>query len=116
MRPSTFYMGKLFTSRHLSQVRSPLMKGFVSPLHSSFTQGSVGLSALAITQASGLTTLSSAAVTGGVVPQELALQLQAMASQLQQSFVELVGLQSVVTFILARACWGFPDHNVVAIC
>ncbi|CUG92946.1 Hypothetical protein, putative [Bodo saltans] len=105
MRRSAFYMGRAFSTQHLNAVRSPLMSGFISSAHSSMTRAGIASSVLGLTTSgnfltgSALTSISSSAVTS----HELALQLQVLAAHIQQAWIELCGLHSVVTFILARA-------------
>jgi hypothetical protein len=81
------------------------MSGFVSTAHSSMTRAGIASSILGLTTSGSF--LTGAALTSisasAVASHELALQLQVLAAHMQQAWIELCGLHSVVTFILARA-------------
>lgn len=98
-------MGKAFSSKHLNAARSPLMSGFVNAAHSSVTRNGVASSILGANGVGSLVSGATLATIGSsaIASHELALQLQVLAARMQQAWVELCGLHSVVTFILARA-------------
>ena len=101
MRRSAFYMGQTWTARHLNRCRSPLMTGFIPVNGTSFTTSSMAANALKGHAGALSLSVPTASSLLSVCSEDLALKFNAATLQMVQSWIEVYGLNSVVTFLLA---------------
>jgi len=98
MRRSVFYMGRTFSQRHLTAVRSPLLTGFVNPISTSQTRSSLINSPLMC--ASGAICCPSVAALMSALPEDLSIRLQADTTLALQTWLESCGSRMIATFVM----------------